>query len=152
MTALPPQHEQTSNDKETRHGAKILAAMRCVRMRSSIVCFQIINTLIKLCVGAGCRVCFCLSLLNLTQPWDFLNTLLGSIFCRIDGLDLPTSSSARRGENPSYITRYQVYNMIYTFIVRIQVFSCLTVCDHRICISLGLRRRTDTGCTADDVG
>ena len=31
------------------------------------------------------------------------------------------------------------------------VFICLTVCDHRICISLGWIRK-DTGCTADVVG
>ena len=43
--ALPPQtNRQTPNDKKKRHGAKILVGLCRVTMRSSIVCFQRINT------------------------------------------------------------------------------------------------------------
>ena len=42
--ALTPQtNRQTSDDREKRHGAKILAALRRLRIRSAIVCFQPIN-------------------------------------------------------------------------------------------------------------
>ena len=51
-----PTNEQTSDDKQKRHGAKILVALRRVTIRSSIVCFQPIITLS--CVqGAGREVC-----------------------------------------------------------------------------------------------
>ena len=41
VRALPPQiNRQASNDREKRHRAKILAALRRVTIRSSIVCFQ----------------------------------------------------------------------------------------------------------------
>ena len=44
-TAPPPQmNGQTSNDKEKKHGAKILAALCRETIRSSIVCFQPVNT------------------------------------------------------------------------------------------------------------
>ena len=39
-----------------------------------------------------------------------------------------------------------------TLILQRLVFLCLTVCDNRICISLGRRIRKDTGGTADVVG
>ena len=40
VRVLPSQtNRQTSNDKEKRHGAKILAALRRVSIRSFIVCF-----------------------------------------------------------------------------------------------------------------
>ena len=39
-----PTNEQTSNDKDKRHGAKILAALCRETIRSSIVCFQPVNT------------------------------------------------------------------------------------------------------------
>ena len=41
-------NKQTSIDKQNRRGAKILASRRRVRMRSSNVCFEPIDT--KLCV------------------------------------------------------------------------------------------------------
>ena len=42
MTASPT-NEQTSDDKDKRHGAKLVAALRRVRIPSPIVCFQPIN-------------------------------------------------------------------------------------------------------------
>ena len=43
--ALPLRtNRQASNDNEKRHGAKIHAALRRITIRSSIVCFQPINT------------------------------------------------------------------------------------------------------------
>ena len=64
---------------------------------------------------------FWLSLLNLTQPWKFLDAPLDK-HCRIYGLDFPytldhfeharsrTGASARRGEAPLYLVyvAYQV--------------------------------------------
>ena len=50
--ALPPLIEQTSNDKEKRHRAKILAALRRVRIRISAVYFNLL-TLEALCRAQG---------------------------------------------------------------------------------------------------
>ena len=73
------------------------------------------------------KVLFCLSLLNLTQPCNFLNAPLGRTV--IYGLDLPTSSiitgmteprraSSRRGEPRLwYINSYQDYTMILVLVL-----------------------------------
>ena len=89
VESASPTNEQTSNDerREKKHEAEILPALRRLRIRSSVVCFQPISNE-NLCVGCrrvGCRVqgLFRLSLLN-HDSWQY---------CRIYGLDLPISST-----------------------------------------------------------
>ena len=73
--ALPPQTNRRRMTKEKKHWAKILAALCRVRIRSSTVFFQPMNSSAQ---GAGCRVCFVFICFNLTQPWNFLHAPLGS--------------------------------------------------------------------------
>ena len=86
-----PTNEQTWNDKEKRHGAKILAALRRVTIRSSVVCFQHIIEVICRVQGVG-------SILPLSAQPD--STMGNSSctpwqYCRIYDPDLPKSSTIK---------------------------------------------------------
>ena len=72
---LPPRTNRRRMTKK-RGGAKILAILRRVRMRSSISYFVLSTALRGVQDGASVS----LFLLSLTQAWNFLNAPLGSTF------------------------------------------------------------------------
>ena len=93
--ALSPQtNRQTSNDKQNRHGAKILAALPRVRIRSSIVCFQGARLFAFKAVRRvqGIGSVFSFSAPTFRHHGTFVMHPL-AVLCRICGLDLPTSST-----------------------------------------------------------